>query len=104
MHQIYEFALITALHTLDILSMSFMRLSPEMVIQLLEGIPRGAEHLLALLPSLSGPSHPKPSRLGLGQVTVQARSSGAALHLSPSWSNSPYTAWRCVWGHCPDEK
>ena len=62
----------------------------------LEGVLRDAEHLLALLPSLCGPSHPKPSRLGLGQVTVAARSSGAALHHSPSWSNSPDTAWRCV--------
>uniref|UniRef100_A0A667ZL95 Glutamate receptor n=1 Tax=Myripristis murdjan TaxID=586833 RepID=A0A667ZL95_9TELE len=33
-----------------------------------------------------------------------ARSSAAALHHSPSWSNSPYTAWRCVRGHCPVEK
>ena len=62
-----------------------------------EGFPRDAEHLLALLPSLCGPSHPKPSRLGLGQVTVEARSSGAALHHSPSWS-ALYTAWY-VWGH-----
>ena len=23
---------------------------------------------------------------------------------SPSWSNSPYTAWMCVFGHCPSEK
>ena len=29
-------------------------------------------------------------------VIVEARSSDAALHHSPSWSNSPYTAWRCV--------
>ena len=27
---------------------------------------------------------------------MEARSSDAALHHSPSWSNSPYTAWRCV--------
>ena len=27
---------------------------------------------------------------------VEARSSQAALNHSPSWSNSPYTAWRCV--------
>ena len=59
-----------------------------------------AEHLLAPLPSLCSPSHPKPSQLGLGQVTVEA---SATLHHSPSWSNSPYTAWRCVWGHCPVE-
>ncbi|KAG9343428.1 hypothetical protein JZ751_013592 [Albula glossodonta] len=40
-----------------------------------------------------GSAHPKPSRLGSGLVTVEARSSGAAPHHSPSWSNSPYTAW-----------
>ena len=33
-----------------------------------------------------------PNHLNL----VEARSSDAALHHSPSWSNSPYTAWRCV--------
>ena len=38
------------------------------------------------------------------EVIVEARSSDAALHHSPSWSNSPYTAWRCVLGHCPVEK
>ena len=27
---------------------------------------------------------------------MEARSSDAALHHSPSWSNSPYTAWKCV--------
>ena len=42
------------------------------------------------------PTHPKPSQLGLGRVTVKARVSDAALHHSPSWSNIPYTAWRCV--------
>ena len=62
----------------------------------LEGVPTYAEHLLAALPSLSGPTHPKPSKLGWGWVTVEARSSDAALHHSPSWSNSPYPAWRCV--------
>uniref|UniRef100_A0A674BQQ1 F-box and WD repeat domain containing 4 n=1 Tax=Salmo trutta TaxID=8032 RepID=A0A674BQQ1_SALTR len=31
-------------------------------------------------------------------------SSDAALRHSPSWSNSPYTAWRCVLGHCPVDK
>uniref|UniRef100_A0A3B3H2H5 Fork-head domain-containing protein n=1 Tax=Oryzias latipes TaxID=8090 RepID=A0A3B3H2H5_ORYLA len=53
-------------------------------------------HLLALLPSLCGPAHPKPSRLSSGPVTVEARSSVQPPHHSPSWSNSPYTAWRCV--------
>ncbi|CDQ77004.1 unnamed protein product [Oncorhynchus mykiss] len=37
------------------------------------------------------------------QVIVEARSSDSALHHSP-WSNSPYTAWRCVLGHCPIDK
>jgi hypothetical protein len=27
---------------------------------------------------------------------VEARSPDAKLHHAPSWSNSPYTAWRCV--------
>uniref|UniRef100_A0AAQ5ZXA6 Uncharacterized protein n=1 Tax=Amphiprion ocellaris TaxID=80972 RepID=A0AAQ5ZXA6_AMPOC len=35
-------------------------------------------------PSLCDASHPKPSGLGLGQVTVEARSSDAVLHHSPS--------------------
>ena len=70
----------------------------------LEGVPTYAEHLLAALPSLCGPTHPKPSQLGWGQVIVEARSSDAALHHSPSWSNSPYTAWRCVLGHCPTKR
>jgi hypothetical protein len=34
---------------------------------------------------------------------VEAKTSDAALHHS-HWSNSPYTAWRCVLGHCPVEK
>lgn len=50
----------------------------------LEGIPRGVEHLLAAFPSLCGPTHPKPSQLGLGRVIVEARSSDAALHHTPS--------------------
>ena len=33
----------------------------------------------------------------------EAGSSDAALHHSP-WSNSPYSAWRCVLGHCPVEE
>ena len=57
----------------------------------LEGVPRGAEHLLAALPSPCSPTHPRPSQLGLSQMIVEARSSDAALHHSPSWSNSPFT-------------
>ena len=30
----------------------------------LEGVPTYAEHLLAAIPSLCGPTHPKPSQLG----------------------------------------
>ena len=67
----------------------------------LKGVPTHAEHLLAAFPSLCGPTHPKPSQLGWDWVIVEARSSDAALHHSPSWSNSPYTAWRCVLSHYP---
>ena len=69
----------------------------------LEGVPTYDEHMLAAFPSLCGPTHPKPSQLGWGRVFVEARSSEAAFHHSP-WSNSSYTACRCVLGHCPVEK
>ena len=46
----------------------------------------------------------QPPQLGWGQLIVVVRSSDAALHHSPSWSNSQYPAWRCVLGHCPVEK
>ena len=62
----------------------------------LEGVLTYLEHLLAAFPSLCGSTHPKPSQLVWGQVIVEARSSDAALHHSHSWSNSPYTVWRCV--------
>jgi hypothetical protein len=90
--------LMTALHTLFILSTIFMRNAFS-----LELVPTYAEHLLAAFPSLCSPTHPKPSTLGWGRVIVEARSSDAALH-HPHWSNSPYTAWRCVLDHCPVEK
>jgi hypothetical protein len=51
--------------------------------------------LMPAFPLLCGPTHPKSSQLGLGQVICEARSEGA-LHHSLSSSNSPYTAWRCV--------
>ena len=70
----------------------------------IEGVPINAEHLLASFPSLCSPTYPKPSQLGWGRVIVEARSSNSALHHSPSWSNSPYIARRCVLGHCPVEK
>jgi hypothetical protein len=69
----------------------------------LEGVPTYAEHLLDVITSLHVPNHPK-SQLGWGQVIVEARLSNAALHHSPSWSNSSYTAWRCVLGRYPVEK
>ena len=40
------------------------------------------------------------SQLGWSQVNVESRSSDAALDHSPSWSNSPYTAWMCVGSSC----
>jgi hypothetical protein len=46
------FALMTALHTLDIISTSFMRND-------LSNILEGVEHLLVAFPSLFGPTHPK---------------------------------------------
>lgn len=57
----------------------------------------------AASPSLS-PAHSKPSQLCLCRVAVEARSCDAALHHSPSRSNSSYRAWRCVWVPCPAEK
>ena len=63
----------------------------------LEGVPTYAEPELAAFPSLCGLTIlPKPSQFGWGWGIVEARSSDAALNHSPSWSNSPYTAWRCV--------
>ena len=62
----------------------------------IEGVPTYAEHLLAAFPSLCCPTHPKPSQLGWSRVIVEARSSDASLQHSPSWSDSPYTACRCV--------
>ncbi|KAL1270723.1 hypothetical protein QQF64_029739 [Cirrhinus molitorella] len=52
----------------------------------LERVPRDAEHLLALLPSFCGPSHPKPSRLGLGQEDAQ--DGFPNLELGDKWSES----------------
>ena len=61
----------------------------------LEGVPTYVEHMLAAFPSLCNPTHPKPSQLGWGRGTVEARSSDAALHHSPSWSNSPVGSLSC---------
>lgn len=55
--------------------------------------------LLAVYPSLHGPSHPKPSQLVSDWVTVEVRSSDAARHHSSSLLNSPYLTYcRGVWG------
>ena len=62
----------------------------------LEGVPTYTGHLSVAFPSLCGPTHPKPSQLEWGWVIVEDMAFDAALHHSPSWSNSPYTAWRCV--------
>ena len=67
----------------------------------LEGVLCSAEHLVAALPSLCVPTHPKPSQLGLGWVILEASPSDTALHHSPSWSDSHYKAWRCVLVLCP---
>ena len=66
----------------------------------LEGVPTYAEHLLMSFPSLCSPTHPKPSQLGRGLVIVEVRSSDAALHHSPSWSNR-LTQPGGMLGHCP---
>ena len=47
-----------------------------------EGVPRGAEHLLAAFASLCSPTHLIPSQLDLVWVIVEASSSDAALHHS----------------------
>ena len=44
----------------------------------------------------SDSSQTKPSQIGWGRGIVEARSSDATFHHSPSWLNSPYTAWKCV--------
>ena len=49
--------LVTALHTLGILSTSFTW-------NALPTVPPYAPHLLAAFPSLCGPTHPKPAQLG----------------------------------------
>ena len=79
----------TALHTLGILSTSFTWNAFPTVL-------KEFPHMLSTFPSLCGPTHPKPSQLGWDCVFVEARSSDAALHRSPSWSNSTHTAWWCV--------
>ena len=50
----------------------------------------------ALLGCFSFALRSNSSQLGWGRVIVEARSSYAELHHSTFWSNSPYTAWRCV--------
>jgi hypothetical protein len=66
--------MMTTLHTLGILSISFMRNAFPKILEFSH-----VEYLLAAF-----------------RVIVEACSSDAALHHSPSWSYSPYIAWRCV--------
>ena len=73
-------ALMTALHTLEILPSSF---TWNAFPTFLKEIPY-AEHLAAF-PSLCGLTHPKPSKLGGHLGSVEGRASDAALHHSPSW-------------------
>ena len=52
--KVATFAMVTALHTLVTWN----------AFPSLEGVPTYAEHLLAAIPSLCGPTHPKQSQLG----------------------------------------
>lgn len=78
----------TALHTLHL---EWFSNSPE-------GVPGVSRCFLAAFPSHRTPTHPKPSQLGLGWVIVEARSSEAVVHPSPSWSNRPDQAWKVCLG------
>jgi hypothetical protein len=86
------FALITALHTLCILSSSFTCNAFAMV---LKDFPH-ANHLLAAFSFNLLANSSQTISIGLRSVIVEAMSSDAAFHHSSSWSNSPYTAWQCV--------
>lgn len=74
------FALVTALHTLGILSMSFMRQSPERVFQQSWRSSQRPWALVGPLAFTLRSSSPQTSGLGSGQVS--------SLHHSPSWSDS----------------
>ena len=93
------FTLMTALHTLGILSTSFMRNAFPTVL-------KEFPHMLRTcwLLFLHSAVQLIPNHLNWVEVRGLWRPSNAALHHSPSWSNSPYTVWRCVLGHCPVEK
>ena len=63
------FALMTALHTLGILSTSFTwNAFPKKSWKVLKELPHMLSTWLAAFPSLCGPTHPKPSQLGWGRV------------------------------------
>ena len=85
----------TALHTLGILSTSFVRNAFPTVL-------KEFPHMLSpcRLLFLHSVVHLISNHLNWVEVRVivEARSSDAALHHS-SCSNSPYTVWRCVLGH-----
>lgn len=55
-----------------------MRICLEQFSNLLEGVPRDAEHSLIALPSVCGTTHPESSQLELGQEIVEA--SHVTLH------------------------
>ena len=79
--------------TLGILSTSFMRNTFPTVL-------KEFPHIVcwAVVECFSITLRPKSSQ------TISIGLKSAVLHHSPSWSNSPYTTWRCVLGHCPVEK
>ena len=83
---------------------SLNQLHEECLSNSLEGVPTYAEHLLDDFPYSVGQQI--PNHLNWVEVGWLWRPGhlNAALHLSPSWSNSPYTALRCVLGHCAVEK
>ena len=90
----------TALYTLGILSTSFMRNAFPTV---LNEFPNMLSTCWLLF--LHSAIQLIPNHLNWVEVGWLWRPGHLMQHHpSPSWSNSPYTAWRCVLGHCPVEK
>ena len=83
----HPFTLMTVLHTLGVLSVNSMRKSRWMLFQQSW---RRFQRCWALVGCFAFALWSKPSQLGLGRVTVDARSSDAALHHLPSWSDNQY--------------
>ena len=90
----------TALYTLGILSTNFMR---DTFTTVLKEFPQMLSTCWLLFLHFAVQLIPNYLNWVEVKVIVEARSSDAALHHTP-WSNSHYTAWRCVLGHCPVEK